>query len=381
MTAGVVCEFDPFHNGHKYLLEKIRQSGYSHIACVMSGDFVQRGGIAIDDKFSRALSALKGGADIIAELPPPFSCSCSEVFAMSAVRLLISLGVDTIAFGSETDDKELLLRCAEISKAIENKSDIKALLSKGLSYPRAVYEYVKDKYGQEYSKVFESPNATLGIEYIKAAKSISDKVDIMPVLRTGAEHNSNEIKGDIVSASLIRQRVLSGEDYQKFIPGGSIITHPADINKMTEHILFKMCTISREEMLRCPDCSEALADRITALKKKGPRSLDELFTSLKCKGLTLARIRRVILFLSAGLENASADELTAARILAFNSRGREILSGCGGDVTFDTSLARIERKVPKIVQNINRASYLRYLCTDKSVNYQNEYTKRILMTE
>lgn len=92
----------------------------------------------------------------------------------------------------------------------------------------------------------------------------------MPVLRTGAEHNSNEIKGDIVSASLIRQRVLSGEGYQKFIPGGSIITHPADINKMTEHILFKMCTISREEMLRCPDCSEALADRITALKKGAP---------------------------------------------------------------------------------------------------------------
>ena len=113
--AGIVCELDPMHYGHKYLFDKVREAGFSHIVCAMSGDLTQRGDVSLADKQSRARCAVLNGADLVIELPPPFSCSCSEVFAKSAVKLLAAAGADTIAFGSEYDDKALLQSCANVS--------------------------------------------------------------------------------------------------------------------------------------------------------------------------------------------------------------------------------------------------------------------------
>ena len=378
-AAGVVAEFDPFHNGHRYLLEKIRESGVTHIAVAMSGDLTQRGGVALYDKQARARCAVKNGADIVVELPPPFSCSCSEIFARSAVKLLAGLRIDTIAFGSEVTDRQLLNECADISLSLSDNEEIRELTAQGLSYPKAMSEYIGAHYGAEYAEVFSQPNATLGIEYIKAARALGIS-EFMPIKRAGVSHNSGEISGRFASGSLIRERVRQGESVSGLTPLDTAALSPAFIEKMEGHILFTLCVGDEARLSECPDISTGILESILRLKREMPATLDELFGKLKNKGVTLARLRRIALFLSAGLENVSVDELTAARVLAFNKRGAQLLGNAkGGEVCFDTSLSRIEEAAPKLVQNINKGAYFRYLCTDKSVPYTNEYTRKIII--
>lgn len=378
-VAGVVCEFDPFHNGHKYLLDKTRQSGITHIACAMSGDLTQRGGVAIADKQQRAMTAVANGADIVLELPPPFCCSCSEVFARSAVKLLAGVGAQVIAFGSEITDISLLKECADISIALSDNAQIKELTKQGLSYPRAMCEYIKENYGEEYSSVFSQPNATLGIEYIKAAREYGI-TDICPIKRIGAAHDSDKPTGKYVSASYIRGLILENKDHKSFVPDKSIVSHPADIRNMQGQILFTICQGDKDKLSAVPDINEQLLQSILHLPRYMPGSLDELFELLKSKNVTLARLRRIVLFLSAGLENTDVSELTAARVLALNKRGAQLLHNTrGSDIIFDTSLSRIGEAVPKIVQNIIKGSYFRYLCTDRKEPCINEYTRKIII--
>ena len=376
-VAGIVAEFDPFHNGHKYLLERVRESGITHIAAAMSGDLTQRGDVSLFDKQARAICAVKNGADIVIELPPPFSCSCSEVFARAAVKLLAGLGVDMIAFGSEVTDKALLSECADISSSLSDNDEIKALTSSGLSYPKAISEYIKAHYGEEYSSVFSSPNATLGVEYIKAAREYKIP-DFLPIARGGVSHDSDTANGGFASGSLLRQMVRENKDISAFTPLERKSLSPAFIENMEGHILFTLCQGDTKRLSTCNDINSQILESILRLPRNMPASLSELYERLKCKGVTLARLRRIALFLSAGLENVSADELNAARILAFNKRGTQLLQNArGGKIIFDTSLSRIEQSVPKIVQNINRGAYFRYLCTDKNEHYINEYTRKI----
>ncbi|RGF94246.1 hypothetical protein DXA02_03825 [Ruminococcus sp. AM54-1NS] len=141
--AGIVAEYNPFHNGHKYQIQATRQAGAEGIVAVMSGDCVQRGSAAVFSKYDRAQAAIRNGADLVIELPCPFSCSNSEVFARSAVRLLAGLGenvVTTLSFGCESGDKNALEQAAEISAMLENSQQVRELLSQGKTYPQAMYE-------------------------------------------------------------------------------------------------------------------------------------------------------------------------------------------------------------------------------------------------
>ncbi|MBR6336590.1 MAG: nucleotidyltransferase family protein [Ruminococcus sp.] len=375
--AGIVCEFDPFHNGHSYLLDKVRSMGYTHIVCAMSGDLTQRGDVAIADKQARAECAVKNGADLVIELPPPFCCSCAEVFAKSAVKLLKAAGAQVIAFGTEYDDKALLSECADISEKIKDDSDIAAIVADGFSYPRAVSTVVSSKYGREYAIILSEPNATLGIEYIKAAR-LYGLDDFVPIKRKGVSHDSDELLNGYTSASNIRRLIRKGIDVSTLTLLDMNEQTPAFIDRMEGHILYTLCMADEQTLRKCPDVNTQILESILNMRKNAPADLGEMYILLKCRGVTLARLRRVALFISSGLENADVDELTAARVLAFNERGAKLLSQAkGGDILFDTSLARIGEAVPKIVQNIIKGSYFRYLCTDRSNDPINEYTRKI----
>ena len=379
MVAGVVAEFDPFHNGHKYLLEQIREKGVTHIAAAMSGDLTQRGDVALFDKQARAQCAVKNGADLVIELPCPFSCSCSEIFGAAAVKLLANAGADVIAFGSETDDKALLSECADISTVLSDEPAVAELTATGLSYPKAISQLVYERYGEKYADVFSSPNATLGIEYIKAARRFGIN-DFMPIKRIGAAHNSSKAQGGFASASLIRERIRQGVDASTLTPLDVKNLSPAFIENMEEHILFTLCQGSVENLAACNDVNEQIMMSILHLPRYMPGSLSELFDILKAKGVTMARLKRIALFLSAGLEAVSIDELTAARVLSFNKKGAQLLHNAkGSEVIFDTSLARVREIVPKIVQNMIKGSYFRYLCTDRKETVTNEYTRKIII--
>ena len=174
--AGIVAEYNPFHNGHKYQIQATRQAGAEGIVAVMSGDCVQRGSAAVFSKYDRAQAAIRNGADLVIELPCPFSCSNSEVFARSAVRLLAGLGEDvvtTLSFGCESGDRNALEQAAEISAMLENSQQVRELLSQGKSYPQAMYEASIGLYGRTAEEIFSTPNNVLAVEYIKAAKRIA----------------------------------------------------------------------------------------------------------------------------------------------------------------------------------------------------------------
>ena len=160
-TAGIVCEYNPMHNGHVYHLEKTREAGATHIVCALSSDFVQRGECAYLDKYTRADIAVHCGADLVVEIPVVWSLSAAESYALGAVSMLDSLGCDFLSFGAETDDKKLLSDCAGLFENETANALIRRFVSEGSSYPSAVSKAAEAVLGQKTASVFSSPNSTL----------------------------------------------------------------------------------------------------------------------------------------------------------------------------------------------------------------------------
>ena len=208
--TGVVAEYNPFHSGHEYQLRMARRlSGCDCIAVVMSGNYVQRGEPAIIDKFKRAEAAIYGGADIVIELPMPFSCQNAEMFAHAAIMELKKLNVDSISFGCETDNVRLLKKIALLQLTPGFNNYIKEEMKKGLSYPNAMSNALKFILNEEAEAVY-SPNNVLAVEYIKSAVKLNLELQYYPVKRVGMAHNDTEISGLFHSATAIRNAIMEG---------------------------------------------------------------------------------------------------------------------------------------------------------------------------
>lgn len=323
-VCAIICEYNPFHNGHKYLIKQAENDGNKAIA-VMSGSFTQRGDVAVADKFLRAEIAVKNGADIVIELPTVFACSNAESFASGAVDIINSLGVvDKLYFGAEDADINLLKLAGEAFEDESFKDELKRLMDSGEYYPRAVKKAIAAVFSPALSEVVEKPNNILAVEYIKAL----NKTGIEPkaVKRIGAAHDSrNTVKG-YSSAANIREIIKNGGDYSEFLPNYTIDS-PADINNLARIILHKLRTMSKEEIKKLPDISEGLENRIYDAAKCS-KTLDELFEKIKTKRYTMARIRRIVISALLGITaDIKKEKASYIRVLAFNDNGREIMKG------------------------------------------------------
>lgn len=191
-TAAVICEYNPFHYGHRHQLEQTRALGATHIAAVMSGDFTQRGDLAVTDKFARAKTALENGADLVLELPVKYSLCAAEGFARGAVGIISALGcVDMLSFGSECGSIPALREAAGAVEYAVHSDYFQLLMSGGKSYPAALAEAVKKFYTNDVYDVISSPNNTLAVEYIKALDDIGSGIEPVTVRREGAAHDSD----------------------------------------------------------------------------------------------------------------------------------------------------------------------------------------------
>ena len=162
-VSGIICEYNPFHNGHLYHIRRTRENGATHIVAVMSGNFVQRGDTAVMDKLERARLAVRSGADLVIELPVQYSLASAENFASGAVHLLDALGaVDELSFGSECGDTEKLRRAMETVDlaAVTRADEIRSIMEKGYTYPRALNSVVNG-YDPEAAAIIAEPNNTL----------------------------------------------------------------------------------------------------------------------------------------------------------------------------------------------------------------------------
>lgn len=341
MIAGIVAEYNPFHNGHLYHINEVKKAGADYIVCVMSGNFVQRGECACLSKWKRAEIAVKNGADVVIDLPTPFSSASAETFARGAVGLLLDFGVDFISFGSETHSKEKLLSCL---KALQNEEIIgltKGKMSEGLTYPKALSLAIEALYGKETAKILLSPNSTLGMEYLKALKSYGRENDFLTVLRKGASHDSSEAVGNIASASLIREAELS-ENVKGFLPEitNEILTDekekgfaPCSLKNNERGILSSLREIPREDYSFYISDETGLSDRIyTSLKTA--TTLSQLYDSVKVKNYTHSRIRREVLMLYLRCPKSLSDgRVPYMKILAASERGLALLKNAKGNST------------------------------------------------
>ena len=318
MINAVICEFNPFHNGHKYLLEKAAQkTGAEATVCIMSGNFVQRGEPAISDKHSRAAVALAHGADLVLQIPTAHTLASAEIFARSGVFIASALGVDTtLCFGTESDDISPLLRLAD-APYDELAISFKKHISEGMSYASAAARAYTDLTGQDAS-VLSTPNNLLAFEYIKTIKRLGAELEICNIQRVGAEHDSSKASESFASASYIRKNGGEG-----FVP--SATPFRLDYGKYETHLLFSLYSKSAAELSRYADMSEGLENRFEKAAKTA-KTVSELISNIKTKRYTHAKLSRAAV--SAFLEiprQAPLKNPPYIKVLGFNDRGRALL--------------------------------------------------------
>ncbi|MFR8011278.1 MAG: nucleotidyltransferase family protein [Clostridia bacterium] len=334
--GGVIAEYNPFHSGHQYQLDQMRKNGMDRIAVVMSGNFVQRGDVAIQSKFTRAMAAIQGGADLVIELPVPFSLASAEHFAYGGIYLLRALGcVGTLSFGCEDNELPLFHEIVRVLARPETDAMIRTALEKGISYPAARGAAVQSLLGTHAHELLKKPNNILAIEYLKAAEKLNVPFEYLPILRKGAGHDSSGQLEGFLSASEIRRTLCAG-----VIPAGGVIPAaslklilqemragrlPATTQQLERIILYVLRQSTAEALCRLPDVSEGLEGRILNAAKTS-NSLLELTEAIKSKRYPLARIRRILM---AALLGITREDLTLMppyiRVLACNTNGFDIL--------------------------------------------------------
>lgn len=326
---GIVCEFNPLHLGHEYILKEMKKNGA--VVCVMSGNFVQRGETAIIDKWERTKMALSCGADLVIELPVSFAVAGAEKFALGAIYLLNSLGfVNGIYFGSESGDTEKLTKLVDIFETDEFKISLKKHVSTGISFAKARELAVCDILGEEYSSLLSGSNNNLAIEYIKAIRSLGSEIKPNTVKRLGTAHDDLEIDS-YPSAMAIRSLIAKSEDLSSFMPKTCLDIYnqafskglcPTDFAKLETAILAKLRMAKNFDNL--PDLSEGIEQKLLKAVKDAT-SLDELYELVKSKRITHARVRRLVLSAFLGIEKS--DSLPSyIKILGLSKQGVKLLS-------------------------------------------------------
>ena len=319
-VTGIIAEFNPFHKGHKYLLDQA--SGLKIIA--MSGNFVQRGEPAIVDKWTRAQMALEAGADLVVELPFLVSVQAADFFAKGAVDILERLGIDYLTFGTEE-----MLDYESISRVYGQKAEqMKAYLAglpDSLSYPQKTQAMWQEFAGLNFSG--STPNHILGLAYAKAVAGKAIK--LCPIQRQGAGYHSLSAKQEFASATALRQNLDQPAFLKKFTPSYKLLeTAP----KVTWSDLFPYL---RYQIVTCPDLTDfyqvnqEFAVRIREALKSS-ETMEELVDQVATKRYTKARVRRLLTYILVG---ARQEELPPGiHILGFSEQGRQHLARFKGKV-------------------------------------------------
>ena len=345
-VVGIIGEYNPFHNGHKYHLEeskRILNADYS--VAVISGNFVQRGNVSIVDKWTKAEMALSNGIDLVIELPTIYSISSAENFAYGAIKTLDSLNiVDYVSFGSEFGNLDVLDKFADIfyGQPSEYVSILNHELSKGISFPKArenaVLMYLNNI--RKYSNVLSSPNNILGIEYLKALKKSKSHIHPLTIKREHVGYNEIGISNNFASATSIRNMIINNklsklpyvmpkETYKILYNSFQKGHYVKDISRFEKEIIYTLRKMSLAEIANLPDVVEGLEHSIKNAANSC-NTLNEFINIIKTKRYTTTRIQRILIYALLGITKKDMKESTKnipyIRVLGFNKKGKELLS-------------------------------------------------------
>lgn len=347
-TVGIIAEYNPFHNGHAYHIQKAKElTGADFCVVVMSGDFVQRGMPALMDKHLRASCALAGGADLVLELPVCYAVSSAEYFANGAVALLDQLGiVDSLCFGSECGDIDILSQFAEelLSESPSFKKELDHKLRLGYSYPQSRNAALEASapHLTAYTNVLSTPNNILGIEYCKAILALNSRIVPCTVKRAGASYHDNSLESSFCSAQAIRESLRHSE-----VPDTVTRQVPAYVKELVEDAYLKSYPIFSDDISLLvhysllsrnasgftdyPDIDRELSDRI---RKQLPKyhDFDSFCELLKSKNRTYVRISRSLLHILLDIRTEDfaryrkEGPVFYARMLGFRESAAPLLS-------------------------------------------------------
>ena len=331
--CALIAEYNPFHNGHKLMLDKIRRElSPDYIIVMLSGNFCERGESAVLEKHVRAKHAVLAGADLVIELPTVFATANAEVFASGAIKMLTALkAVDTLCFGVESGEKEDFLSYAKLlaEESKEFKKALKKQLDGGVSLAKARFEAVKEiKNGDIDEKLLSSPNNILAIEYVKAILKSGGNMDFYPIQRK-ILHADSKLHKNETSAGSIRETLKTGK--KKKIKSTVPPFVYEDISTLPDYktpVIYNLITSRAEDIENAPDCSEGLEKRIKALLKTN-NDYDALVNKVTTKRYTSSRVKRIMLASLLKIDkNLTADCLNKPlylKVLALNEKALDNL--------------------------------------------------------
>ena len=334
-TIGIICEYNPFHNGHAHQLHTLAQEHPEALRiCIMSGSFVQRGEPAIFSKFDRARWAILGGADIVIELPTLYSLGSAQLFGTGSIRMVKALHIDALSFGSETADLDTLVDIAKRMDCESTQTVLRTYINEGMSYGSAFRKALD-------TEILNTPNALLGLEYIRAGLNYHPTLKYMPILRTSDHHESNIIK-DFPSGTALRKLITNmatssnncninsivpktiANDMTNIISNGAYVNY----NRYYDMVHTLSRRTSTKELESFGEFNEGIEHLWSKAAQQPTWNL--AMKQIKSKRYTYARLQRMGAYLALGiqkdvLQNAMQEGPQYARLLAFNDRGRQWL--------------------------------------------------------
>lgn len=329
-VAGVICEYNPFHTGHTWQLAELRRRGAKAVVCCMAGHFTQRGDCAIVRKHIRAEAALRGGADLVLELPLPWATASAETFARGGVETFAGTGlIDTLAFGSECIDTERIARVADALCTPQFAEALKTELQKGISFATARQRAAEQLLGVD-AGILSNPNDILGVEYVKFLRGT--KIVPLALPRAGVAHDGGA-EGEYASASHLRTRLLSGDSTTGLTPAMRSLYDaeclagraPVTLARLERAVLARLRSMDLSEFIVYDEGNEGLYRRFYHAVGR-TATLEALLATAKTKRYAYARLRRLVLSIFLGITPKERTEsVPYLRVLGMNDVGKALL--------------------------------------------------------
>lgn len=371
---GVIAEYNPFHLGHRYQIEKIKELyPDSIIIAIISTNFTQRGDISLLNKWNKATICLNEGIDLVIELPTLYATQSADIFAYGAISILNKFKIDTLVFGSETNDIDYFTTLANIQ--INNPKYpelVKNYLSLGLNYPTAMSKALKELTNTKIDK----PNDLLALSYIKEIIKNNYPITPISIKRTNDYHsNSLQNNTNIINASLIRKMFLNNQDISPYIPNNTKELLYQYLSLNNAYTLLKYNIINNENNLSTYlDIEEGLDKRILKYLDISHTWID-LVNNLKTKRYTYNKINRTLLHLLLNIKKEDNTKEIYLRVLGFNNKGREYLKKLKKDTNLDIFTSYRKNKSPLLDLEYH-STYIYSLITNDSSLIKREYQSK-----
>ena len=313
---GLICEYNPFHNGHLYHLKKIKEKyPDSLLILCLNGYFLERGEISIINKFAKVQIALENNIDIVIELPVLFGCQSADNFAANSIKLLDALNVDKIIFGSESNNLNLLMKIAKKQEML-NQTIMKKHLKQGDSYSKSLIKSLNEKELKA--------NDLLGVSYCKAILNKKLNIELETILRTN-DFNDTKANDDIISAQNIREKIKNKIDITNYLPKTSK-NKILNINYDLYFKLLKHKILTDFNLKQYLDVNEGI-ENLLIKEIKTCNNYDEFLKKIKSKRYNNNRLQRMLLHINLGILKKDAKEkINYVRILGFNLKGKNYLN-------------------------------------------------------